>query len=90
MESGFTVSTEHRLSSETIKSQEEVQAVVCTLHAESNHNKALAQTPPATALAPDPVMKGDHSHREHIVLKGMDKVLDKLRAVGAKRLHKIP
>lgn len=58
----------------------------------AGHDKVVAQTPPATALAQSPVMSieqvmdGDRSRRERIGLKGMDEVLDKLRAAaGAKR-----
>ena len=85
VESGFTVSTEHSLSGERTDSQEGVQAVTRYLHAESSHDRVMARTPPVTALAHDPVMKGDRSRRERVGLKGMDEVLDKLRAAGAKR-----
>lgn len=60
----------------------------------AGHEKVVAQPPPATAtaLAHGPVMsieqvmEGDRSRRERVGLKGMDEVLDKLRAAaGAKR-----
>jgi len=58
----------------------------------SGHEKVVAQTPPATPLLHGParsieqVIEGDRARRERVGLKGMDEVLDKLRAAaGAKR-----
>lgn len=60
----------------------------------AGHEKVVAQSPPATATALshgpvmsiEQVMEGDRSRRERVGLKGMDEVLDKLRAAaGAKR-----
>jgi hypothetical protein len=58
----------------------------------AGHEKVVTQTPPATTLPHSPVvsieqvMEGDRSRRERVGLKGMDEVLDKLRAAaGARR-----
>ena len=57
------------------------------------HDKVVAQTPPPTAvlsqgptMSIEQVIQGDRARRERVGLKGMDEVLDKLRAAaGAKR-----
>jgi hypothetical protein len=56
------------------------------------HEKVVVQAPPASTLSHGPTMsieqviQGDRARRERVGLKGMDEVLDKLRAAaGAKR-----